>query len=67
MGGGGGLALCEGGRKETTEGKAVGETAASVAETLSTSVQRMRLLSSPARFSGISGYNLEITEFVENP
>jgi len=30
-------------------------------------VQRMRLLSSPARFSGISGYNLEITEFVENP
>ena len=29
-------------------------------------VQRMRLLSSPARFSGISGYNLEITEFVEN-
>ena len=30
-------------------------------------VQRMRLLSSPARFSGISGYNLEITEFLENP
>jgi len=29
-------------------------------------VQRMRLLSSPTRFSAISGFNLEITEFVEN-
>ena len=29
-------------------------------------VHRMRLLSSPARFSGISGFNLEITEFIEN-
>jgi 3,4-dihydroxy 2-butanone 4-phosphate synthase/GTP cyclohydrolase II len=29
-------------------------------------VHRMRLLSSPTRFSAISGFNLEITEFVEN-
>ena len=29
-------------------------------------VQRMRLLSSPTRYSAISGFNLEITEFVEN-
>jgi 3,4-dihydroxy 2-butanone 4-phosphate synthase/GTP cyclohydrolase II len=29
-------------------------------------VQRMRVLSSPARFSGISGFNLEIAEFLEN-
>jgi len=29
-------------------------------------VQRMRLLSSPAKFSGISDFNLEITEFLEN-
>ena len=29
-------------------------------------VQRMRLLSSPTRFTAISGFNLEITEFVEN-
>jgi 3,4-dihydroxy 2-butanone 4-phosphate synthase/GTP cyclohydrolase II len=29
-------------------------------------VHRMRLLSSPTRFSAISGFNLEITEFIEN-
>jgi 3,4-dihydroxy 2-butanone 4-phosphate synthase/GTP cyclohydrolase II len=29
-------------------------------------VHHMRLLSSPTRFSAISGFNLEITEFVEN-
>jgi 3,4-dihydroxy 2-butanone 4-phosphate synthase/GTP cyclohydrolase II len=29
-------------------------------------VQRMRLLSSPTRFNAISGFNLEIAEFVEN-
>jgi 3,4-dihydroxy 2-butanone 4-phosphate synthase/GTP cyclohydrolase II len=29
-------------------------------------VHRMRLLSSPTRFSAISGFNLEITEFLEN-
>ena len=28
-------------------------------------VHQMRLLSSPARFSGISGFNLEIVEFIE--
>jgi 3,4-dihydroxy 2-butanone 4-phosphate synthase / GTP cyclohydrolase II len=29
-------------------------------------VRRMRVLSSPVRFSAISGFNLEVTEFVEN-
>ncbi|MBK8308498.1 MAG: 3,4-dihydroxy-2-butanone-4-phosphate synthase [Gammaproteobacteria bacterium] len=29
-------------------------------------VHHMRLLSSPTRFSAISGFNLEITEFIEN-
>ncbi len=29
-------------------------------------VHRMRVMSSPTRFSAISGFNLEITEFVEN-